>query len=295
MAHRWKRAAAHCPAAGDPNCNDPKTFDFIDVTLRDAHQCLWSTRMTTAMMTPILGSIDRAGYADINILGGAVFDVCVRYLHENPWERIGLLCKHLETPCDALTRAQSLYTFELFPDDIVALNSQVLARRGIKVLTVYDALNDNRNIESSVRSAHAAGMKVNAMMTYTVSPVHTDAYYADSTRELVALEVDFISIKDPTGLLTPERGRTLFPVVVQAAGDIPAAAAFALSVGPCSRRLRDRDSERVPATGTPPRAIGQRRVPAGYRGHRGAGSPAGLRYVDERWRRCRKWRDTFTG
>jgi len=198
-----------------------RRFDFIDVTLRDAHQCLWSTRMTTAMMTPILDVIDRAGYAYVNILGGAVFDVCVRYLQENPWERIGLLCDRLGTPCDALTRAQSLYTFELFPDDIVALNSHALARRGIEVLTVYDALNDNRNIVSSVRSGHEAGMKVNAMMTYTLSPVHTDPYYVERTRELVALAVDFISIKDPTGLLTPERGRTLFPAVVKAAGSIP--------------------------------------------------------------------------
>ena len=198
------------------------TFDFIDVTLRDAHQCLWSTRMTTAMMTPILGTIDRAGYAFVNILGGAVFDVCVRYLHENPWERIGLLCERLTTPCDGLTRAQSLYTFELFPDDIVALNSQALARRGIEVLTVYDALNDNRNIVSSVRSGHDAGIKVNAMMTYTLSPVHTDDYYLERARELVELGVDFISIKDPSGLLTPERGRTLFPAVVAAAGSIPA-------------------------------------------------------------------------
>jgi pyruvate/oxaloacetate carboxyltransferase len=196
-------------------------FDFIDVTLRDAHQCLWSTRMTTAMMTPILGAIDRVGYAYINILGGAVFDVCVRYLHENPWQRVGLLCDRLATPCDGLTRGQSLYTFELFPDDIVALNSEVLARRGVAVLTVYDALNDNRNIESSVRSGHAAGMKVNAMMTYTLSPVHTDAYYVERAEELVRLGVDFISIKDPTGLLTPERGRTFFPTVVRAAGAIP--------------------------------------------------------------------------
>ena len=205
----------------NPQDNVAKRFDFIDGTLRDAHQCLWSTRMTTAMMTPILGAIDGAGYAYINILGGAVFDVCVRYLQENPWERIGLLCDHLDTPCDALTRAQSLYTFELFPDDIVTLNSHALARRGIKVLTVYDALNDNRNIESSLRSGHEAGMKVNAMMTYTLSPVHTDAYYVERTRELVALAADFISIKDPTGLLTPERGRTLFPAVVLAAGGIP--------------------------------------------------------------------------
>ena len=196
-------------------------FDFIDVTLRDAHQCLWSTRMTTAMMTPIIGSIDRAGYAYINILGGAVFDVCVRYLHENPWDRIGLLCDRFTTPCDGLTRGQSLYTFELFPDDIVELNSFALARRGIEVLTVYDALNDNRNIVSSVRSGHEAGMRVNAMITYTLSPVHTDEYYVDRAKELVALDVDFISIKDPTGLLTPERGRTLFPAIVAAAGAIP--------------------------------------------------------------------------
>jgi oxaloacetate decarboxylase (Na+ extruding) subunit alpha len=201
--------------------NPGRRFDFIDVTLRDAHQCLWSTRMTTAMMTPIVAAIDRAGYAYINILGGAVFDVCVRYLHENPWERIGLLCQRFATPCDGLTRGQSLYTFELFPDDIVALNSHALARRGIEVLTVYDALNDNRNIVSSVQSGHAAGMRVNAMLTYTLSPVHTDTYYVERAKELAALAVDFISIKDPTGLLTPESARTLFPAVVAAAGSIP--------------------------------------------------------------------------
>jgi pyruvate/oxaloacetate carboxyltransferase len=198
-----------------------KHYGLVDVTLRDAHQCLWSTRMTTPMMTPILSRIDDVGYDYINILGGAVFDVQVRYLQENPWERIGLLCDRLRTPCDGLTRGQSLYTFELFSDDIVELNSKVLARRGLKVLTVYDALNDMRNIESSVRSAHDCGMQVNAMMVYTLSPVHTDAYYVERTRELVALKSDFISVKDPTGLLTPERAETLFPAVVAAAGGIP--------------------------------------------------------------------------
>lgn len=198
-----------------------KRFDFVDVTLRDAHQCLWSTRMTTAMMTPILAEIDRAGYAVINILGGAVFDVCVRYLHENPYERVKLLCGRFTTPCDALTRGQSLYTFELFPDDIVALNAQVLAKLGIKVFTVYDALNDNRNLESSVKAGREAGMKINGWMTYTLSPVHTDDYYVERAKELAALGVDFMCIKDPTGLLTPERGGTLFPAVVKAAGSIP--------------------------------------------------------------------------
>jgi len=194
---------------------------FIDLTLRDAHQCLWSTRMTTSMMAPILGTLDRIGYDAINVLGGAVFDVCVRYLHENPWRRVQMLCERLATPVDALTRGQSLYTFELFADDVVELNSQVLAALGVKILTVYDALNDNRNIESSVRSGKAAGMQISGWMTYTLSPVHTDAYYAERATELRALRVDSICIKDPTGLLTPLRGRTLFPCVVAAARGIP--------------------------------------------------------------------------
>ncbi len=198
-----------------------KHYGLIDVTLRDAHQCLWSTRMTTAMMTPVLSRIDRVGYDYINILGGAVFDVQVRFLHENPWQRVELLCERLATPCDGLTRGQSLYTFELFADDVVELNSEVLARRGLKVLTVYDALNDMRNVESSVRSAHRFGMKVNAMMVYTLSPVHTDDYYVERTRELVAMRADFIAIKDPTGLLTPARAETLFPAIAAVAGQVP--------------------------------------------------------------------------
>jgi pyruvate/oxaloacetate carboxyltransferase len=194
---------------------------FVDVTLRDAHQCLWSTRMTTAMMAPVLGTLDRVGYDVVNVLGGAVFDVCVRYLRENPWRRVQYLCERLATPVDALTRGQSLYTFELFPDDVVELNSHVLARLGVKILTAYDALNDNRNIASSVRSGKAAGMKVNGWMTYTLSPVHTDAYYVERARELAKMGVDFMCVKDPTGLLTPGRGATLFPALVAAAKGIP--------------------------------------------------------------------------
>ena len=194
----------------------PRTMRFVDVTLRDAHQCLWGTRMTTAQMAPILATLDRCGYDIINVLGGAVFDVCVRYLQENPWRRVQLLCERLATPVDALTRAQSLYTFELFPDDIVELNSHVLARLGVKWLTCYDALNDNRNLESSVRSAKAAGLKVSTWMTYTLSPVHTDAYYVARAKELLALGADSICVKDPTGLLTPDRGRTLFPALAAA-------------------------------------------------------------------------------
>ncbi len=198
-----------------------KPFEMIDVTLRDAHQCLWSTRMTTPHMYPALADIDRAGYGYINILGGAVFDVMVRFLREDPWKRMEFLSKQLSTPTDALTRGQSIYTFELFPDDVVALNVELLAQSGVRVLTVYDALNDNRNIESSVAAGKKNGMLINAMLTYALSPVHDDAYFIARTRELVKLGVDFISVKDPTGLLTPGRAATLFPAVVSAAAGIP--------------------------------------------------------------------------
>ena len=198
-----------------------KPFELIDVTLRDAHQCLWSTRMTTPHMYPALADIDQAGYRYINVLGGAVFDVMVRFLREDPWKRMEFLSKQLTTPTDALTRGQSIYTFELFPDDVVALNIELLAESGVKVLTVYDALNDNRNIESSVAVGKKNGMLINAMLTYALSPVHDDAYFIARTRELVKQGVDFISVKDPTGLLTPERAVTLFPAIVAAAKGIP--------------------------------------------------------------------------
>lgn len=150
----------------NPNVPRKKNpFSMIDVTLRDAHQCLWSTRMTTAQMYPALNQIDQSGYAYINILGGAVFDVMVRFLREDPWKRMAFLSRELATPTDALTRGQSIYTFELFPDDVVDLNISLLAESGVKVLTVYDALNDNRNIYSSVASGKKNGMLINAMLT----------------------------------------------------------------------------------------------------------------------------------
>lgn len=198
-----------------------KKVRFIDVTLRDGHQCLWSTRMTTAQMHPILNRIDSMGYDVINIMGGAVFDVMVRFLRENPWQRIRHIARHVQTPLDALTRGVSLYTFEMFSDEVIELNSKVLAENGVKILTVYDALNDSTNIKSSVRSARDYGLRVNAMITYALSPVHSDSYFVDRLLELKAMDVDTISIKDPTGLLTPERAKTLFSRLKSVAGSTP--------------------------------------------------------------------------
>ncbi len=199
-----------------------KTVRLIDVTLRDAHQCLWATRMTTAMMADIAPRLDRAGFEAIDLAGGAVFDVCVRYLREDPWERMRILSSWVtETPLIVMTRSQSLFTFEFFPDDIVALTAERIFANGIRYHTPYDALNDMRNMQVPLRAAKQVGLYTAAGVVYSVSPVHTDEYYARKTRELVALGADAIFIKDPSGLLTPTRAQTLVPAVKAACGPLP--------------------------------------------------------------------------
>ena len=198
-----------------------RSISVIDVTLRDAHQCLWATRMTTAMMAPIAPLLDRAGFEAIDLVGGAVFDVCVRYLREDPWERMRILSGGVrETPLIVHHRGQSLFTFELFPDDVVELTAERMAANGIRYHTTYDALNDMRNLEVPVRAAKRAGLYTVGGFVYTVSPVHTDEYYARKVRELVALGVDAVFLKDPSGLLTPERAATLIPAAKAACGGL---------------------------------------------------------------------------
>lgn len=198
------------------------TIQLVDVTLRDAHQCLWATRMTTAMMADIAPRLDRAGFEAIDLAGGAVFDVCVRYLREDPWERMRILSQWVsKTPLIVMTRGQSLYTFEFFPDDIVELNAERIFANGIRYHTPYDALNDMRNMQVPVRAAKKVGLYTAGGIVYTVSPVHTDEYYARKTRELVNLGVDAIYIKDPSGLLTPLRARTLVPALKAVCGTLP--------------------------------------------------------------------------
>ena len=152
---------------------------LIDVTIRDAHQCLWATRMTTAMMKEIAPKLDNAGFEAIDLVGGAVFDVCVRYLKEDPWERMRILNSWVtKTPLIIHTRGQSLFTFEFFSDDIVKLSAERFAANGMKYHTVYDALNDMRNLEIPIVAARSHGIYTVPGLVYTDSPVHTDEYYA---------------------------------------------------------------------------------------------------------------------
>lgn len=199
-----------------------RRIGLIDVTLRDAHQCLWATRMTTAMMKDIAPRLDRAGFEAIDLVGGAVFDVCVRYLREDPWERMRILNSWVtETPLIIHTRGQSLFTFEFFADDVVTLAAERFAANGMRYHTPYDALNDMRNLEIPIKEAKKHGLYVVGGLAYSHSPVHTNAYYAKKAKELIKLGVDAVFLKDASGLLLPERIATLVPVVKKAIGKLP--------------------------------------------------------------------------
>lgn len=199
-----------------------KDVRFIDVTLRDAHQCLWATRMTTAMMKDIAPFLDRAGFEAIDLVGGAVFDVCVRFLREDPWERMRILNTWItETPLIIHTRGQSLFTFEFFSDDVVELAAERFAANGMRYHTPYDPINDIRNLRIPIEAARRLGIHTVPGLVYTLSPVHTDEYYALKARELVKIGVDGVFIKDPSGLLTPDRAISLVPAIKSAIGDLP--------------------------------------------------------------------------
>ncbi|NQV84454.1 MAG: pyruvate carboxylase subunit B, partial [Rhodospirillales bacterium] len=199
-----------------------KKVRLIDVTIRDGHQCLWATRMTTAMMKDIARNLDAAGFEAIDLVGGAVFDVCVRFLREDPWERMRILNTWVtKTPLIIHTRGQSLFTFEFFADDIVELAAERFAANGMRYHTIYDALNDIRNLEIPIRAARGLGIYVVPGLVYSHSPVHTDEYYVRKTKELMAIGVDGVFLKDPSGLLTPERVATLVPALKKALGDLP--------------------------------------------------------------------------
>ena len=199
-----------------------RSVKIIDLTMRDAHQCLWATRMTTAMMKDIAPLLDRSGFEAIDLVGGAVFDVCVRYLREDPWERMRILSSWVkETPLIIHTRGQSLFTFEFFADDVVELSAERFAANGMRYHTPYDAINDIRNLEIPIRAAKQHGLHTVGGLVYTVSPVHTDEHYAEKAKQLINFGVDGVYIKDPSGLLRPDRVPTLIPALKNAIGDLP--------------------------------------------------------------------------
>jgi oxaloacetate decarboxylase (Na+ extruding) subunit alpha len=131
-----------------------KNINFVDTTLRDGHQSLWATRMKTAHMMPIASILDDAGFYAVDLMGTVQFDACLRYLHENPWERIRLLAKAMpKTPLSGLIRSKSLTSFNIVSDAVIELWIQRCAANGIRRLMIFDALHDWSNLENSVRIA----------------------------------------------------------------------------------------------------------------------------------------------
>ena len=177
---------------------------ITETILRDGQQSLAMSRMTTSEMVPILPTLDRVGYNAIEVLGGAIFDVCLRHLNEDPWHRLRVLKTNLSaTPLQMLFRGQCAFGYRHYPDDIVQSVIQRAAAGGINIVRVYDALNDYHNLETAIGTAKREQLTVCAAICYTESPVHTTEYFVNRAKEYVSLGADSICIKDMAGILRP--------------------------------------------------------------------------------------------
>ena len=183
-----------------------RTLEFVDTTLRDAHQSTIATRMTIEEMLPMLETIDKVGYRALEVWGGATFDACLRYLNEDPWERLRTIKKHIKhTKLQMLLRGQNILGYKHYPDDVLELFIKKAVENGIDIIRIFDALNDVRNMEKSIQFTKKYGAHAQAALSYTISPVHTPEYYADLVDDLIKLGIDSLCIKDMAGLLTPKR------------------------------------------------------------------------------------------
>lgn len=193
---------------------------IIDTTLRDAPQCLWATRMTAGMMMPVAPAMDRMGFGRMDIAAAIQFDVCVRYLKEDPWQKFRLLRERIpHTPLMATVRGRSLVSFDILPDDIIELWTERLVANGFRVICAMDGLNDIDNLVVSLTLAKRLGATTEASLAFSQSPVHTDAHYAAAARDAVKKTgVDIVKIRDAGGLLTPDRVRTLVPALKRVLG-----------------------------------------------------------------------------
>ena len=181
-----------------------KRIKIIETAFRDAHQSLLATRMRTRDMLPIAEKMDKVGFFSLEAWGGATFDTCIRYLDEDPWERLIALKDVIKrTPIQMLLRGQNLVGYKHYPDDIVRNFVEKSYENGVDVFRIFDALNDVRNMELSIKVAKEQGAHVQGTISYTTSPFHTLEKYVEFAKELEALECDSVSIKDMAGLISP--------------------------------------------------------------------------------------------
>jgi len=181
-----------------------KKIKIIETAFRDAHQSLLATRMRTRDMLPIAEKMDSVGFFSLESWGGATFDTCIRYLNEDPWERLVQLKEVVKkTPLQMLLRGQNLVGYKHYPDDVVRSFVEKSYENGIDVFRIFDALNDIRNMELSIQVAKEQGAHVQGTISYTTSPFHTLDKYVQFAKELEAIGCDSVTIKDMAGLISP--------------------------------------------------------------------------------------------
>jgi oxaloacetate decarboxylase alpha subunit len=177
---------------------------ITDTTLRDGHQSLWATRMRTEDIMNIIDTIDKVGYYSLEVWGGATFDVCLRFLRENPWERLRLIKSRAKnTPLQMLLRGQNVVGYKNYADDLVDRFVATAHENGIDIFRIFDALNDSRNLESAIKAVKKYGAHAQGSLSYTISPVHTIKKYVSDAKEQVSMGIDSLCIKDMAGLLSP--------------------------------------------------------------------------------------------
>ena len=188
-----------------------------ELVLRDGHQSMIATRLRTEDMLPICGQLDAVGFWSLEAWGGATFDACVRFLKEDPWERLKLLRKALpNTPINMLLRGQNLLGYRHYSDDVVHAFVKQAANAGVDVFRIFDAMNDIRNLKTSVEAVKKAKKHAIGTLSYTTSPVHDVAYFVKLAKELENMGCDSIGIKDMAGLLTPMLAGELVKALKQA-------------------------------------------------------------------------------
>ena len=181
-----------------------KKLMITDTILRDAHQSQAATRMRTEDMLPACEILDSIGYYSLECWGGATFDSCLRFLNEDPWERLRQLRAHLpHTKLQMLFRGQNILGYKHYADDVVDEFCAKSIENGIDIIRIFDALNDVRNLEQAIRSTKKYGGQVEATLSYTVSPIHNEDYFVKLARELEQMGADVLCIKDMANLLLP--------------------------------------------------------------------------------------------
>ena len=181
-----------------------KPLLITDTILRDAHQSQAATRMTIEDMLPALEQLDAIGYYSLECWGGATFDACMRFLNEDPWERLRTIRRHVKnTKLQMLFRGQNILGYKHYADDVVDAFCAKSIENGIDIIRIFDALNDVRNLEQAIKSTKKYGGQVEATLSYTMSPIHNEAYFVKLAKDLEDMGADAICIKDMANLLLP--------------------------------------------------------------------------------------------